>query len=153
MVFIVAFRINHHIKTGKMPVTSCGTKVRTSQHALLYQAHSNFSSRLLLRNGGCFFGFIQISSLPLVVRTVVFARLSAVLCPDLPQFNQVRFIVQLPCRGRRKVLVSYIFSFLFAVVCRVLRGFARGVGIYAIHKKCGSLCKIRQNLAKHSEQS
>lgn len=70
------------------------------QRLWLFHYVSSLSSLLLLRNYPNTFAFIPSPAQPLVVETVVFMRVCGTLCPTLPQFAKVRFIVQLTCHGK-----------------------------------------------------
>ena len=82
-----------------MSRTFCNTKC---QELFVLQKHktATLRSRLLLTKSGCLFDYILSPAQTLVVETVVFMRGCGILCPTLPLFTKVRFIVQLTCRGR-----------------------------------------------------
>lgn len=51
----------------------------------------------------------------LVVKSVVLISISRALCPALPQFNKVRFIVQPACRGKVSLFCSFSFTYIHKI--------------------------------------
>ncbi len=118
----------------------------TIQYSTTQINTATFRSRLLLTKSGCLFAYIPSPVQSLVVKTVVSISVCGTLCPTLPQFTKVQFIVQLTCRGTRIVFLSLLSN---SLKCREMPSFTEYFDVMVKLLFACQLDKLYHNLANY----